>query len=76
MTEELDVIALKRDWPELGLKAGDQGAVVLVYGDEACEVEFVNTDGTTRAMAAFDLDEVEVVWRSADHQNPPRRAAN
>ena len=50
MIEELDVVALKRDRADLGLKAGDEGAVVLVYGDEACEVEFVNPDGTTRVI--------------------------
>ena len=39
MIEDLDVVALKRDRADLGLKAGDEGAVVLVYGDEACQVE-------------------------------------
>lgn len=67
MIEELDVVALRRDRPDLGLKAGDQGAVVLLYGD-ACEVEFVNQDGSTKVMAAFGLEEVTVVWRAADHR--------
>lgn len=73
--EELDVVAVKTDWPELGLKAGDRGAVVMLYGDDACEVEFVNPqDGTTDLMTAFKLDDVELVWRVASIRDaqPPR----
>jgi hypothetical protein len=77
MIKELDVVALKRDRADLGLKAGDEGAVVLVYGDEACEVEFVNTDGSTRVMAALPVAELEVIWQAAEHRpaTPDRRAA-
>lgn len=77
MIEELDVVALRRDRADLGLTAGDEGAVVLVYGDEACEVEFVNPDGSTRVMTALPVAELEVVWRIADHRPaaPTRRAA-
>ena len=77
MIEELDVVALKRDHPDLGLKAGERGAVVLTYGDEACEVEFVNPDGSTRVMASFPVEDLEVVWRIADHRaaQADRRAA-
>ena len=64
--EELDVVAVKADWPALGLKAGDRGAVVMLYGDEACQVEFVNPeDGTADLMTAFKLEDVELVWRVA-----------
>lgn len=73
--EELDVVALKADWPELGLKAGDRGAVVMLYGDEACEIEFVNPkDGTTDVMTAFKLKDVELVWQVASIRDvePPR----
>ena len=44
MTEpfhELDTVVLLRDLPDAGLRSGDLGAIVLVYGDEALEVEFV-----------------------------------
>ena len=68
MIEELDVVAMKRDRADLGLKAGDEGTIVLIYGDEACEVEFVNPDGSTRIMAALPVDEIEVIWRIADHR--------
>lgn len=74
MIEELDVVALKRDRPDLGLKAGEEGAVVMVY-EGAYEVEFVNDDGTTRVMTALKADEVEVTWRIADHRAELSRAA-
>jgi len=48
MTErfhELDTVVLLRDLPEAGLRSGDLGAVVLAYGDEALEVEFVTASG-------------------------------
>ncbi len=51
---ELDTVVLTRDLPEAGLRAGDLGAVVLVYGPEAApealEVEFVTAAGRTRAL--------------------------
>ena len=74
MIEELDVVAVKRDRPDLGLKAGDEGAIVLVYGEGGCEVEFVNPDGSTRVMAALPMDEIEIVWRVAEHPTSSRRA--
>ncbi|MFC5345148.1 DUF4926 domain-containing protein [Brevundimonas staleyi] len=77
MAEELDVVALKVDRPDLGLVTGDRGAVVMVFDAGACEVEFVNSDGSTRAMATFGADEIEVVWRIADSRQPElRKAAN
>lgn len=74
MADELDVIALKVDRPDLGLKAGEEGTIVMKFDDEAYEVEFVNEDGTTRAMATFPVDEVEVVWRIADQEDKARVA--
>ncbi len=50
MTEpirELDTVVLLRDLPETGLRVGDLGAVVMVYGLEALEVEFVTASGRT-----------------------------
>jgi hypothetical protein len=46
----LETVALTVDHPESGLRAGDIGAVVEVYGDEAVEVEFVRVDGHTHAV--------------------------
>jgi hypothetical protein len=45
MIKELDTVELLAPLPEAGLRAGRQGAVVVVYGNhEAYEVEFYNAD--------------------------------
>ena len=49
---ELDTVVLTIDLPEEGLKAGDLGAVVAVYGDGAAyEVEFVTLKGQTVSVS-------------------------
>jgi hypothetical protein len=48
--QELDTVVLLDDVPEAGLRAGDLGAVVQVYGPEAVEVEFVTASGRTLAL--------------------------
>jgi len=51
MIRELDSVVLTHDIDEHGLKRGDLGAVVHVYGDNvAYEVEFVTADGYTAAL--------------------------
>ena len=47
---ELDTVVLLRDLPEAGLRSGDLGAIVQVYGGEALEVEFVTASGRTQAL--------------------------
>ena len=51
---ELDTVVLLRDVPEAGLRAGDLGAVVHVYGPEALEVEFVRASGRTQALLTLE----------------------
>ena len=49
--ELLDTVAVKADVPELGLTAGEVGAVVEVLGDgEAFEVEFCDNAGVTYGL--------------------------
>jgi len=45
----------------LGLRVGDLGAVVLVHGDGAVEVEFVTASGRTQALRTFDAADVRAV---------------
>ena len=52
---ELDTVVLLRDLPESGLRLGDLGAVVQVYGREAVEVEFVTASGRTHHGVDFLL---------------------
>jgi hypothetical protein len=47
----LDTVALTEDVPAHGLRAGEVGAVVEVFGDgEAFEVEFCDLDGATYGL--------------------------
>ena len=59
MFEELDTIVLARDIEKHGLKKGDIGAVVNVYGNgEAGEVEFVTATGRTVALVTLKASDV------------------
>jgi hypothetical protein len=62
MIRELDTVALTRDVEEYRLKAGDIGAVVHCYKDEAVfEVEFVTAEGATVAVLTLDLADIRPV---------------
>lgn len=54
----LDTVVLEADLPEHGLRAGDIGAVVEVYGDEGVEVEFVTGAGRTQALVSLGVGQV------------------
>ena len=58
---ELDTVVLARDLPDLGLRAGDLGAVVHVYAPEAIEVEFVTASGRTEALVTLAARDVRAV---------------
>ena len=52
MPTEHDRIVLTADLAETALKAGDVGTIVRVYPNAAAfEVEFLNLDGHTEALA-------------------------
>lgn len=75
---ELDTVVLVRDLPESGLRAGDLGAVVQVYGAEALEVEFVTASGRTQALLTLPLSDVRAVRDDdllAVRTSPPARGA-
>ena len=56
---EHDVVTLTVDVPEDGLKSGNVGTIVSVYGDgEAFAVEFIAFDGETIAIADVQADHV------------------
>ena len=55
MMNELDVVVLTEDFPEYGLKAGDDGTIVYILGEGAAYlVEFMTPEGET-----IDVVEVE-----------------
>lgn len=57
----LDTVVLTRDVPEHGLRTGDVGAVVELYGDRGVEVEFVRASGQTKALVTLSVADVRAV---------------
>lgn len=53
MFNVLDTVVLTRDVPDDGLRRGDLGAIVEVYGPDAFEVEFVAASGRTQALVTL-----------------------
>ena len=60
---ESETVKTLKDFPEEGITKGDIGTIVMVFRtpNEAYEVEFVNNDGTTRAMFAITPEYLELV---------------
>ncbi|MBV8545375.1 MAG: DUF4926 domain-containing protein [Acidobacteria bacterium] len=54
----LDKVVLNRDLPEHGLKRGDFGAIVEIYGLVGLEVEFVTVSGQTNAVLTLSATDV------------------
>ena len=59
--EITDTVVLNRDLPEHGLRAGDLGAVVELYGAEGLEVEFVQASGRTKALVTLKSSDLRSV---------------
>ena len=71
MIDELASVALVRDLPEHGLKAGDVGTVVLLHGDRGYEVEFMTLSGETIAVVTLITQDVRPVGeREVAHARP------
>ena len=60
----LDSVVLNRDVPEHGLRAGDIGAVVELYGTDGVEVEFVRASGQTKALLTLKITDLRPVAES------------
>ena len=57
--EELDLVVLQRDIPDLDLAIGDIGTVVGIYADQkAFEVEFMTAEGKTIDVLTLELADV------------------
>ncbi len=59
--QELDTVVLDRDLPDLGLRRGDLGSVVLVYPHEELDVEFVTASGRTQALVTLRASDLRPV---------------
>ena len=62
--ELLAEVALLRDLPEQGLVRGQVGAIVALLAPEAVEVEFVDDEGRTYAVAALEAKDLVQLRRS------------
>lgn len=57
----LDVVVLTHDVPAHGLRRGDLGAVVDVYGPDSIGVEFVSASGRTQALVTLQSADLRPV---------------
>lgn len=60
----LDTVVVNRDLPEHGLRVGDLGAVVELYGADGVEVEFVRASGQTKALVTLRAADLRSVAES------------
>ena len=57
---ELNLVELKQELMEYGLKVGDVGTIVHCHaGERDFEVEFVRTDGYTQALLTLSIDQIQ-----------------
>ncbi len=59
--DELDTVVLVHDVPESGLRVGDLGTLVHVYGPDSFEVEFVTAAGGTQALLTLSNRDIRPV---------------
>ena len=65
---EYDIVVLTIEIPELGLRSGDVGTVVMDYrvfqhDASAVEVEFTRSDGTTTAIATVPINRLRMATK-------------
>jgi hypothetical protein len=58
MFDELDCVAVIHDLPVHWLARGNVGTIVQVYSADTFEVEFVDNDGKTYALATLKADQL------------------
>lgn len=62
----LDVVALRANLPEEGLRRGQVGTVVEQWEDGAFEVEFSDNSGEAYALAALGADQLIKLYFRAE----------
>lgn len=60
--ELFDVVSLKHDFPEYGLKKGQKGTILEVYNKKDVEIEFSDSNGITIYLGSFCKDNLELIW--------------
>jgi len=66
-----DIVELLINMPEKDLFLGAQGAIVHCHSPQAYEVEFINDDGETLALAPLLPEQFMIVWRAETRQWVP-----
>jgi hypothetical protein len=61
MFKVLDTVVLKRDVSDVGLRAGDLGAIVEIFDADHFEVEFVAASGRTQALVTLSSNDIRHV---------------
>ena len=59
--KKLEVVVLRQDLPESGLRAGDLGTVVALYPPDGIEVEFVRGSGETQALLTLTENDLRKI---------------
>jgi hypothetical protein len=54
----LDVVALLKDQPRIGLRRGQVGTIVEIYKSGRYEVEFADSQGKTFALATLSASQL------------------
>ncbi len=71
MVAETDIVVLTVDLRAYGLKTGDLGTIVIVYGHKGYEVEFMTLTGETVAAVSVDAAQVRSgSYREVAHARP------
>jgi hypothetical protein len=66
MIQQFDRVMLNTDLPEFGLKSGDVGTVVDIYGNhEGYEIEFISIEGEQIAVATLMPNQVSEIGNDA-----------
>lgn len=62
--KELDVVKLIKEFENI--PAGTDGAIILDYDEEYCEVEFVDSNDNTIDAVSTLKELLELVWKYKD----------
>lgn len=66
---EIDLVALTQDLPELGLNKGDTGTVVDISASGIFLVEFSNENGEMIALESLTREQIDLVISYSQKQN-------
>lgn len=66
---EIDIIALTQDLPELGLKKGETGTVVDISESGLFLVEFSNENGEMIALESLKREQITLVTSYSQETN-------